>query len=138
MGERKTIYLECLTSMSSLSLTQGEFNIFSWRTRSRSGKTEEKVKLGLISSVIEAQRLLLQNGSDKKKKYVVPFKHWIPLCIRGKQPYPSAFTNRRKGKFVRKQIQPITFRKGLKFLKDMFTRNPKFICLLRTLGCFLK
>ncbi len=121
--KKNRIYLECLTSMSSLSLTQGVNSIFfPGGTRSRSGKTEEKVKLGLISSVIEAQRQLLQNGSDKKI-YVVPLNIGYHFVLEANNLIHQHLQTVEREKFVRKQIQPITFRKVLKFLKDMFTKE---------------
>lgn len=65
--KKNPIYLECLKGMTSYSLTTGINNIFfPGGTRSRSGATESKVKLGLISSLIEAQRLNIEHGDDSK------------------------------------------------------------------------
>lgn len=65
--KKNPIYLECLKSMASYSLAKGINNIFfPGGTRSRSGATESKVKLGLIGSLIEAQRLNIESGKQDK------------------------------------------------------------------------
>jgi glycerol-3-phosphate O-acyltransferase len=70
--KKNPIYLECLTSMASFSLYKGLNNtFFPGGTRSRSGAMEDKLKYGLLSSAIEAQRMLLENNKDSKI-YIVP------------------------------------------------------------------
>ena len=70
--KKNPIYLECLTSMVSYSLFKGVNNIFfPGGTRSRSGAIEDKLKLGLLGSVVDAQRLHIENGS-KEKIFLVP------------------------------------------------------------------
>lgn len=65
--KKNPIYLECLKGMTSYSLLKGINNIFfPGGTRSRSGATESKVKLGLIGSLVEAQRLNIESGTNKK------------------------------------------------------------------------
>lgn len=65
--KKNPIYLECLKGMTSYSLLKGINNIFfPGGTRSRSGATESKVKLGLIGSLVEAQRLNIESGINKK------------------------------------------------------------------------
>ena len=70
--KKNPIYLETLKAMSSLSQHFGLNNIFfPGGTRSRSGAMEKNLKLGLLQSTLEAQRLNLQNNSSKKI-YIVP------------------------------------------------------------------
>ncbi len=70
--KKNPVYLETLKSMASLSLTEGLNHIFfPGGTRSRSGAIEDKLKLGLLNSVIDAQRYSLLNGIDQKI-FVVP------------------------------------------------------------------
>lgn len=65
--KKNPIYLEVLKTMSTLSLSQGVNTIFfPGGTRSRSGALEEKLKLGLLGTVIEAQRLIFQQGKTTK------------------------------------------------------------------------
>jgi glycerol-3-phosphate O-acyltransferase len=69
-------YLECLKLYSTLAIQKGAHSIFfPGGTRSRSGMLEKQLKLGLLSSTIEAQRnLYLETEPDKdvRKIFVVP------------------------------------------------------------------
>lgn len=70
--KKSLIYLETLKSMSHLSLQHGAHSLFfPGGTRSRSGGLEVKLKLGLLSSVVEAQRHNLQKG-EGGKIFIVP------------------------------------------------------------------
>ena len=121
--KKNPIYLECLTSMSSLSLTRGVNSIFfPGGTRSRSGKTEEKVKLGLISSVIEAQRLLLEQKSEKKI-FVVPLNLGYHFVLEASQLIDQHLQAIDREKFLKKNVQPISFKHVMRFLRDMFTTD---------------
>jgi glycerol-3-phosphate O-acyltransferase len=69
-------YLECLKLYSTLAIQKGAHSLFfPGGTRSRSGMLEKQLKLGLLSSTIEAQRnLYLENeaGKEIRKIFVVP------------------------------------------------------------------
>jgi len=70
--KKNNIYLETLKTMSNLSLQRGTNSLFfPGGTRSRSGKLEEKLKLGLLSTTVEAQRALYQQGKTDKL-FIVP------------------------------------------------------------------
>ena len=65
--KKNPIYLETLKSMASLSLIEGLNHIFfPGGTRSRSGAIEDKLKLGLLNSVIDAQRHCILNQINQK------------------------------------------------------------------------
>ncbi|MGB4968974.1 MAG: 1-acyl-sn-glycerol-3-phosphate acyltransferase [Saprospiraceae bacterium] len=65
--KKNVIYLQTLNSYSKLSILEGMNTIFfPGGTRSRSGEVETKVKLGLLGSLIQAQRSLIELGSEKK------------------------------------------------------------------------
>jgi glycerol-3-phosphate O-acyltransferase len=69
-------YLETLKLYSTLAIQKGAHSIFfPGGTRSRSGMIETQLKLGLLSSAIEAQRnLYLETpaGQDVRKIFIVP------------------------------------------------------------------
>src|SRR5690606_1080808 len=69
-------YLETLKSYSTLAIQKGAHSLFfPGGTRSRSGMLEKTLKLGLLSSTIEAQRNLFlqeQPGQPARKIFVVP------------------------------------------------------------------
>jgi len=70
--KKNKIYLETLKSMSNLSIQRGTNSIFfPGGTRSRSGAIESKLKMGLLGTVVEAQRAMIQR-EDTTKIYIVP------------------------------------------------------------------
>lgn len=70
--KKNKIYLESLNTFSTLAMMKGVNSIFfPGGTRSRSGKLETKLKLGLLSTLIEAQRLHCIN-EEERKIFVVP------------------------------------------------------------------
>ncbi len=70
--KKNPIYLETLKNMSTL-LIQRKVNslFFPGGTRSRGGSLETKLKLGLLGTVVEAQRASFAKGEDQKV-FVVP------------------------------------------------------------------
>jgi len=65
--KKNSIYLHTLTSYSKLSILEGVNTIFfPGGTRSRSGEIESKLKLGLLGSLIQAQRMLVERGEERK------------------------------------------------------------------------
>jgi glycerol-3-phosphate O-acyltransferase len=68
-------YLETLKMYSNLAIQKGAHSLFfPGGTRSRSGKIEKELKLGLLSTAIEAQRSLYNNCTEgePRKIFVVP------------------------------------------------------------------
>ena len=65
--KKNIIYLKVLKDYSTLALTKGVHSLFfPGGTRSRSGAIEDKLKLGLLGTLFEAQRINLENGNLKK------------------------------------------------------------------------
>jgi glycerol-3-phosphate O-acyltransferase len=69
-------YLETLKTYSTLAIQKGAHSLFfPGGTRSRSGMIEKQLKLGLLSSTVEAQRnIYLENpaSSELRKIFIVP------------------------------------------------------------------
>ncbi len=66
-------YLETLKMYSNLAIQKGAHSLFfPGGTRSRSGLIEKQLKLGLLSTAIEAQRSLYMTEGEPKKIFVVP------------------------------------------------------------------
>lgn len=73
--KKNLLYLETLKSYSSMAIQRGCHSLFfPGGTRSRSGQIEKRLKLGLLSTAVEAQRVNYQNEKDNslKKIFVVP------------------------------------------------------------------
>lgn len=73
--KKNTVYLETLKCYSTVALQRGAHSIFfPGGTRSRSGTLEKKLKLGLLGTAVEAQKLHYKNYPEEMapKIYVVP------------------------------------------------------------------
>ncbi len=73
--KKNAVYLETLKSYSCIALQRGAHSIFfPGGTRSRSGALESKLKLGLLGTAIEAQKLNYRNFPEETapKLFVVP------------------------------------------------------------------
>lgn len=79
--KKNRVYIETLKSMNTLSLIEGVNNLFfPGGTRSRSGATEQQLKLGLLNSVVESQRHCIQHNIDQKI-YIVPLITSYPTVL---------------------------------------------------------
>ncbi len=72
--KKNMIYLETLKSYSALALKKGcQSLFFPGGTRSRDGRVEKELKLGLLGTAIEAQRANYQeHGNEAEKIFIVP------------------------------------------------------------------
>ncbi|TNF26584.1 MAG: glycerol-3-phosphate acyltransferase [Bacteroidetes bacterium] len=72
--KKNMLYLETLKMYSELSLRRGCNGLFfPGGTRSRSGMLEKRLKLGLLGTALQAQRMnFLEDGDEAKKLFVVP------------------------------------------------------------------
>ncbi len=65
--KKNPVYLEVLKTMSTLSLERRTHTLFfPGGTRSRSGALEERLKLGLLGTLVEAQRSITFKGQSNK------------------------------------------------------------------------
>lgn len=72
--KKNLLYLETLKMYSELSLRKGCNGLFfPGGTRARSGMIEKRLKLGLLGTAFQAQRMnFLEHGDEAKKLFVVP------------------------------------------------------------------
>lgn len=72
--KKNLLYLETLKMYSELSLRKGCNGLFfPGGTRSRSGMVEKRLKLGLLGTALQAQRMnYVDDGDEGKKLFVVP------------------------------------------------------------------
>lgn len=119
--KKNPIYLQCLISMTSVSIEKGVNNIFfPGGTRSRSGGMEDRLKLGLLGSAIDAQRRMLQQGSDKKV-FIVPLVVGYNFVLEAKSLIEQHLVTEGKEKYRRTRSK----KSGsiFKFIKDLFTQQ---------------
>ncbi len=72
--KKNLLYLETLKNYSTLALQSGCHSLFfPGGTRSRSGRIEDKLKLGLLGTAVEAQRFNFQYPAGEAQKiFIVP------------------------------------------------------------------
>ncbi|GAB5550885.1 MAG: hypothetical protein Sapg2KO_04760 [Saprospiraceae bacterium] len=79
--KKNPIYLRALKINSRLLIERGVNSIFfPGGTRSRSGSLEDKLKLGLLNTTIEAQRNLLMKG-EERKVFIIPLILSYPFVL---------------------------------------------------------
>jgi glycerol-3-phosphate O-acyltransferase len=121
--KKNPIYLECLKSMTGYSIIEGvNCLFFPGGTRSRNGQTEDKLKLGLISSVVEAQRLHLERGNSKKI-FVVPLNIGYHFVLEAPHLIDQHLQLVGRDKYKRSKSSGPTFGSILKFLKDIYSKS---------------
>lgn len=74
--KKNPIYFETLKTYSRMAMKRGCHSLFfPGGTRSRSGEIEKQLKIGLLSTAIEAQREMFEDAKDgkpSKKVFIVP------------------------------------------------------------------
>ncbi|MFT7034018.1 MAG: glycerol-3-phosphate O-acyltransferase [Cyclobacteriaceae bacterium] len=124
--KKNSIYLETLKTYSTIALREGCHSLFfPGGTRSRSGKIEKSLKLGLLGTAIEAQRQIYQNEGDTKSKkiFIVPVTTNYHFVLEA----PSLINDylKRKGqqRYYVENDEFTTSYKISKFLLKFFTRG---------------
>lgn len=121
--KKNPIYLESLKSMASFSIQSGLNQIFfPGGTRSRSGSLEDKLKLGLLGSVVEAQRTATVSDSGKKI-FVVPMILGYHFVLEAKYLIDQHLRLESKEKYTKSKDQFKSYRKIMKFIWSVFKRQ---------------
>lgn len=114
--KKNPIYLRTLKINSRLMIERGVNSIFfPGGTRSRSGKLEDKLKLGLVNTAIEAQRNLLLRGEDTQV-YVVPMILSYPFVLEGPQLIEQHLKRSGKERYIARRDNSYRPFKVLKFI----------------------
>jgi len=114
--KKNPVYLETLKSMSTLSLLRGTNSLFfPGGGRSRSGALEDKLKLGLLSTLVESQRILCQQN-DNRKVVVVPLILSYNFVLEAKYLAEEYLRKTGKEKFIRTRDLSTKKRNWLKFI----------------------
>ena len=117
--KKNPVYLETLKSMASLSLIEGLNHIFfPGGTRSRSGAIEEKLKLGLLNSVIDAQRHCILNNIEQKL-FVVPLAVGYHFILEADSLINQYLKTQGKERFVKSKKKSSTIRNLLTFIRRL-------------------
>lgn len=123
---RNEVYLKMLKNYSTIGLTRGIHSLFfPGGTRSRSGAIEDKLKLGLLGTAIEAQQLNLINNK-KEKIFVVPVVLNYHFVMEANKLITEHLKAEGKENFLSEDEFKNSFH-TTKFLYKFFTATPKII-----------
>jgi glycerol-3-phosphate O-acyltransferase len=121
--KKNPIYLECLKSMASFSLQQNVNQIFfPGGTRARDGRLEDKLKLGLLGSVVEAQRHAITDHKDNKI-YVVPLVLNYHFVLEAKSLIDQYLRSTGKEKYTKSTERGKSSGKLRKFLWSIISKQ---------------
>jgi len=125
--KKNKIYLESLNTFSTLSLKRGVNSIFfPGGTRSRSGGLETKLKLGLLSTLIEAQRIHCVE-EEEKKIFVVPLVISYHFVLEAKQLIDHHLRAKGKEKYLKPGGSGLGFKTIARFIKHLFKTESEVI-----------
>ena len=121
--KKNPIYLECLTSMAAYSIQKGVNNLFfPGGTRSREGGMEDRLKLGLLGSSIEAQRNMVIEGK-KEKVFIVPMILGYNFVLEAKFLIEQHLARTGKEKYIKSKDAFKSYRKIIKFIWALFSEK---------------
>ncbi|MEO1437311.1 MAG: 1-acyl-sn-glycerol-3-phosphate acyltransferase, partial [Bacteroidota bacterium] len=113
--KKNEIYLEALKGHSKLAMERGvETLFFPGGTRERSGQVEQKLKMGLLGTTVEAQRSLYMKGEDRKL-FIVPVVIGYNFVLEAKQLIDDHLKREGKERYITEKSDVTVFR-TLKFL----------------------
>lgn len=121
--KKNPIYLECLKSMASFSLQNNVNQIFfPGGTRARDGKLEDKLKLGLLGSLVEAQRHAITDKTDNKI-YVVPLVLNYHFVLEAKSLIDQYLRSTGKEKYTKSRESGQSSGKLMKFIWSIISKQ---------------
>ncbi len=124
--KKNLIYLETLRTYSSLAIRSGCHSLFfPGGTRSRSGKIENRLKLGLLGTAIEAQRILYEKGAEngRKKIFVVPVVLNYNFVLEAPALIRDYLEQKGQERYYREGDRYASSGRILKFLIEFFTKG---------------
>ncbi len=121
--KKNPIYLECLKSMTSFSVYEGlNCLFFPGGTRSRSGCTEDKLKLGLLGSAIEAQRMHIESNSQQKV-FLVPLSVGYHFVMEAPSLVDQHLRSLGKEQYNKSSASKPTTGSLIQFIKQIYTKS---------------
>ncbi len=121
--KKNPIYLETLKGMSNLSIQRGVNSLFfPGGTRSRSGALEDKLKLGLLSTTVEAQRAIYQGGRSEKV-FICPLILGYHFVLEAQFLIDQHLRRMGKERYIQSRDEFYSFRKLTKFIWQFFSQE---------------
>jgi glycerol-3-phosphate O-acyltransferase len=124
--KKNLMYLETLKTYSSEAIQSGVHSLFfPGGTRSRSGMIEKKLKLGLLSTAVEAQRAKFQNGNNEAgdKVFIVPVTINYHFVLEAPSLIQEHLSITGQERYYKERDEFSTSYKISKFLVKFFTKG---------------
>ena len=126
--KKNKIYLETLKAYSSLALEWGCHSLFfPGGTRSRSGRIEDKLKLGLLGTAVEAQRIFfeqhVEHNEPLEKIFVVPVVINYHFVLEAPTLIREYLEKEGQERYYTESDEHSTSYKIVKFLLKFFTKG---------------
>jgi len=126
--KKNPIYLETLKSFSKINILNNSHTLFfPGGTRSRSGALETHLKLGLLGTVTEAQRMhvenAIKNGDKAHKLYIVPLSISYHFVLEAKSLIEDHLKSTGKEQYITIDDEFSSLYKILKFLWGTFGKR---------------
>jgi glycerol-3-phosphate O-acyltransferase len=124
--KKSSIYLETLKAYSNLSIQRGVHSLFfPGGTRARSGQIEDKLKLGMLSTVIEAQQANYKRGTEEKI-FVVPLMLGYHFVLEAKSLIEQHLKKTGKEQYYSKD-EFRSYSKLTKFVWEFFGKSSEIV-----------
>ncbi len=121
--KKNPIYLETLKNMSKLSIERGVNSLFfPGGTRSRSGEMESSLKMGLLGTIIEAQRSIFQDGKEEKI-FIVPLTMSYNFVLEAKFLIENHLRLTGREKYIKVKDQAKSYRNFVSFFWKLFSAS---------------
>ena len=121
--KKNPIYLETLKNMSKLSIERGVHSLFfPGGTRSKSGEIEQNLKMGLLGTIIEAQRSLVQSGKPDKI-FIVPLIMSYNFVLEGKFLIENHLRVTGREKYIKVKDSSKSYRNFISFFWKLFSTS---------------
>ncbi len=128
--KKNPIYLDTLKTMSLEGIQSGVNTLFfPGGTRSRSGELEKSLKLGLLGTVVEAQRARLQQG-ETKKIFVVPLILSYHFVLESKYLIEQHLKITGQEHYLGSKDAAKSYKNIVKFLWDLFSQGSEIYLTL--------
>jgi len=122
--KKHLIYLETLKTYSRESLVRGCHSLFyPGGTRSRSGSINQNLKLGLLSTAFEAQKIIDQKKISSKKIFIVPVTFNYQFVLEAPALINQYLISKGQEKFYLENLGYSNSYKIFKFLIKFFTKG---------------
>jgi glycerol-3-phosphate O-acyltransferase len=121
--KKNPIYLEVLKAMSTLAIQKGTNTLFfPGGTRSRAGAMETKLKMGLLGTVVEAQRLNFENDKNDKI-FVVPVVLSYHVVLEARELIEQHLRRTGKERYIRTKEGVSALFRVLSFAWKVFSQS---------------